>query len=167
MGYKSFYDGASVTEASATKEFDLGTTKVVESEGGPQVYRYVYNDEASNDFFVGCVVVREAAASATHAAGKGRAFDGIRSATAALHQIKVLGVAQTAIPAGEYGWILMQGVGTVKTDGGVVADDLLATHTAGLADTATSAEVDDSKCIGHALEDDSAAALVTAYISLD
>ena len=163
--YKSFTDGGSTTDTSTTQETELGTQQVVDGEGGPVIWIYVYNDDPSNAWFEGCVVVREAAASATHAATKGMAFDGIRSGSAALRQNQVLGVAQGVVATGEYGWIAAKGVCTVKGDGSVAADEHLATHTTGLADTASSAEIDDGKAFGIALTaDDAATVLATCII---
>ena len=161
--YKSFTDGGSTTDTSTTKEVELGTLQVTEGEGGPVTWVYVYNDHASDHWFDGAVIVREAVGSATHAAGKGMAFDGILSG-GTLHTDQILGVAQGVVEDGEYGWIVCKGVCTVKGDGSVAAGEQIVSHTSGLADTATSAEIDDSKGLGIALTDD--APLMTAIIDV-
>ena len=168
MGYKSFYDGASVTEATATKEFDLGTRKVVETSSGPQTYVYVYNDDTAVDWGVGEVIAREVPGSATHTATTGMAYDGQRSDADASRASDVLGVAQSAILRAQYGWILERGVGTIKAESGVAVGNNLATDggtAAGTAEAATSAESDDGKQIGIALTAHSGGTC-TAYIDL-
>lgn len=154
MGYKSFTDGGSVTDTSTTQEVDLGTLQVVDGDSGPATYVYVYNDDAAVNWAVGEVIAREVPGSATHAATKGMAFDGQQSDADASRASDVLGVAQSAINAGEYGWILARGVGTVKCEASVAVATALATDggtAAGTAEAATSGELDAGKGIGIAL----------------
>ena len=163
MSYKSFYDGGSTTDTSTTAEVDLGSHRVVDGEGGPVTWSYVYNDDPSNAWFEGCVVVREAAGSATHAAGKGMAYDGLRSASTT-YRNRILGVAQGVIATGSYGWIVAKGVCTVKGDAALAAGENLVNDAAGTADTATSAETDDSKGFGIALDDSAATTFLTTCL---
>ena len=163
MAYKSFTDGGSTTDTSTTQEVDLGSLQTVDGEAGPVTWIYVYNDDGSHDWFEGCVVVREAPGSATHAAGKGMAYDGIRSASTT-YRNKVLGVAQGVIKQGEYGWIVAKGVCTVKGDDALAAGDDIINDADGTVDTATSTETNNSKGIGYALNDSAATTFLTTCL---
>jgi hypothetical protein len=91
------------------------------------------------------------------------AFDGLRSASTT-YRNKVLGVAQGVIAVGSYGWIVAKGVCTVKGDAGLAAGDNIINDAAGTVDTATSAETDDSKGIGYALDDSAATTFLTTCL---
>jgi hypothetical protein len=43
---------------------------------------------------------------------------------------RAVGVFQNAVTAGYYGWVLVSGYGTVRTDNGVAAGDFLVPHSA-------------------------------------
>lgn len=164
--YKSFTDGGSTTDTSTTKEVDLGTLQVLDGEGGPVTWIYVYNDHATIDWFDGCIVNRETPGSGTHAATKGMPFDGTRSAGTVVKWL-ILGVAQGVIEAGEYGWIVAKGVCTVKGDAALAQGELIVTDTAGLCDTvAAGAETQDGFVFGIALEDSPASLLTTCIIDV-
>ena len=170
MAYKSFTDGGSTTDTSTTQEVDLGTLQTVDGDGGPVTYVYVYNDDASTDWAVGDVIERVAdGGSPTHAAAKGMACDGTRTAADGTLRMDVLGVAQSAIKRSEYGWILCKGIGTVKTASvDVSTSRFLATNgssSAGTAATATATETTTGKQIGTALTDTSGGTS-TAYIDV-
>jgi len=65
---------------------------------------------------------------------------------------KVVGVAQSAIDTGNYGWVLVSGVGEVRTDNGVSAADYLVGHGDHEADTMADGE--EEQVFAFALEDD-------------
>lgn len=67
---------------------------------------------------------------------------------------KVVGVAQSVITAGNYGWILVSGIGEVRTDGGVSAADYLVGHTVD-QEADTMADGEEEQVFGQALEADS------------
>lgn len=66
---------------------------------------------------------------------------------------KVVGVAQSAIDTGNYGWVLVSGIGEVRTDNGVSAADYLVGHGDHEADTMADGE--EEQVFAFALEADS------------
>jgi hypothetical protein len=68
---------------------------------------------------------------------------------------KVVGVAQSAIDTGNYGFILISGVGEVRTDASVAAGDYLVGHGAD-HEADTMADGEEEQVFGFALEADSA-----------
>ena len=89
------------TEAKLPLGFEV--TQEFGPDKGLRTWVYVFNDEASTAFAQGTVVIRDAATETS---------DGIVATTSAPAN-RVLGVAQHAIPAGSYGFILRRGVGEV------------------------------------------------------
>lgn len=118
--------GISVTDVQTTAAAPLGFEVVKAaaalSDGsyinGYQTWVYVFNDEAANGFAVGQVIYRDPSATTFD-------FYGGLITPATDHQAKVgvLGVAQHAIPAGSFGFILKHGVGFVKCGSVVVTAD--------------------------------------------
>jgi len=123
---------------------------------GEKRWVFVYNDEASDDFAEGdCIQLDTDYAP----------FHGIKSAASGLTKGRVLGIAGHAIPAGQYGWIVQQGICEVNTDGSVAAGELLTSHTSGQVSEMGSAE--EASVFGTAYETDSgSAAKITAMIYL-
>lgn len=66
---------------------------------------------------------------------------------------KVVGVFQNAVTAGQYGWVLVSGMGEVRTDAGVAAGDYLVGHTAD-HEADTMADGEEEQVFGQALEAD-------------
>lgn len=129
---------------------------------GPQVWRYVFNDEASTAFAAGDVIVRDVES----------AFDGVLNTDQA-PRIGCLGVAQHAIAAGSYGWILKRGVGLVKAadTGTDQADAALATAASGDAESSgvdVMASGEEHLVVAYGLADSSGTAgeTVLAYIDI-
>jgi hypothetical protein len=67
---------------------------------------------------------------------------------------KVVGVFQSAVDTGNYGWVLVSGIGEVRTDNGVSAADYLVGHADHEADTMADGE--EEQVFAFALEADSA-----------
>lgn len=105
------HSGIDVSLVSTTRRDELGSiVQARASDGsGLQTWIYVFNDEPTVAFAAGDIVVRDP--SATTEGG----FGGLvaPSGTAA-PLVAVLGVAQHAIPAGSYGYLLTRGKGVVK-----------------------------------------------------
>lgn len=98
-----------LTDVSTTKLYPLGyeiTEPAGSDDAGPRTWVYVYNDEASTAFAQGDVIGRDAGTTT---------FDGVLIPTSS-SPARALGVAQHAIAAGSYGWILKRGLGEVKAD---------------------------------------------------
>ena len=101
-----------VTTVDSEEQYELGTEWMMSADeakvyntsvSGPQCWRYVFNDESSTAFAAGDVIVRDALS----------AYDGVLNTDQA-PRVSCLGVAQHAIAAGSYGWILKRGVGLLK-----------------------------------------------------
>lgn len=119
--------GDDVTVTYTSEVYPLGTERLVlasQTSGlGDQVWRFVKNSEAANAFAVGNPVIAEA-----NVASNGSA---IISTGASIPRPRVLGVAQHAIAAQSYGWVLCRGRGTVlATAAGVAQDTAFATDAA-------------------------------------
>ena len=92
------------TDAQAPLGFEL---TVPDGDKGAQVWVYVFNDEASTAFAAGDVIVRDAST---------QTYDGILN-TDVTAAVRVLGIAQHAIAAGSYGFILRKGSKTLQNIG--------------------------------------------------
>ena len=118
--------GNDITVVDSTQVYPLGTERLVlgaQTGVGDQVWRYVKNDEAANPFAVGNPVIQKA-----NTASAGTA---VISTGASIPRNRVLGVAQHAIAAQSYGWVLARGRGTVlATAAGVAQDTAFATDAA-------------------------------------
>jgi hypothetical protein len=89
-------------------------TWVPDATYGSRCWRYVKNAEAATAFAVGTVVMNRTTTAAT---GEGL----VAATSVAAH--RVIGVAQHAIPAVSWGWVLCEGDGLVIADtGGFTAD---------------------------------------------
>jgi hypothetical protein len=127
---------------------------------GGRTWRYVYNDDASTAWAVGNPIVFEAA--------KGPGY-GRQSTTSTLQGMQCIGVAQHAIAAGSYGWILADGVGEVLACSDTIDANeavYLSDNTAGCGreQGAVTISVTDNGPIAWALEDAAAAATATCVI---
>lgn len=120
-----------VTDVDTTAVYPLGDLRLeYDATYGWRTWIYVLNGEASSAFAQGSIVARK---TATVSAGTGLLAP-VDSATA-----RLLGVAQHAIAAGSYGWILKTGIGYVLADtGGYTADNglIVGNAVAGRADNA-------------------------------
>ena len=116
-----------ITEVDSSAMYPLGqefyspatsqasvTTSKPPANSGPRVWVYVFNDETSNAFAQGHIIMRDASITT---------YDGVlATANAPVHRL--LGVAQHAIAAGSYGWVLKRGIGEVQaSDTGEDQDD--------------------------------------------
>lgn len=163
-----FGNDVNVLDDSAV--YPLGTERLVlgsqSGTGSDQVWRYVYNSTASA-YTQGQVVM---AAGTTQSGGTSVL------ATQDAPKLRVLGVAQTyattagTFTAGKYGWVLMQGYGSVYTAAaGVAADSTIAVSaTAGAVyatpaapGTPTAAQTNALAVIGYNHVATAAAAVVT------
>ncbi len=146
----AFIDAITATSTSAS--YPLGQLRWHQhATYGMTMWRYVKNSEASTAFAQGDVIQCKASDLQWN--------DGILAATAKLPRHKILGVADHAIAAGSYGWIICQGRCQVECDGSVAANDTIETEgTAGRAKTATLTNADEAAAaFGVALEADGAA----------
>ncbi len=106
-----------VTSASVSTnaEANLGTTlEVASTSRGPQTWVYVLNED-SNALAEGDVVMRNTTSTDYKVV--------LSSAGALVQAIRCIGVAQHAIPAGSYGYVLRRGVGTIQVGSGATVSD--------------------------------------------
>ena len=147
--------GISVTTVSTDKLAPLGFELTVPNgDKGVQVWVYVYNDEASTAFAEGTLVQRDLLT---------QTYDGIVT-TGAISPQRIMGVAQHAIAAGSYGFILKKGIGNILCDGNVTAN--IAQCPDGNAGQSTDVAAVTGAAFGVALATDAgAASLVAAYLN--
>jgi len=129
---------------------------------GPRIWVYVQNNvTAATAWLEGTVVTRLGGAT-THL--------GIISAAAATPNSRVMGVAQHAIPAGSFGFVLKRGIGEVLAGVGTldineaIVVDLTTPGTAMEADTLPAA-TDFDATFGFATENAVATALATCWLN--
>lgn len=141
-----------VTASQSSRTHKLGEL-VITNDGtyGTRVWRFVKNTEASTAFAVGTIVQRK-----TSTVDDG---SGIVCVTAKLPRYKILGVAQAALAAGRWVFVLKEGIGYVLGDGSVAVNDaIMSEGTTGRAKTATLTNADEvAAYFGTALEADGAA----------
>ena len=146
-----------IDSTSATPQYAVGGLYAYNHPTyGLQVYRYVYNGEASTAWAAGTVVMNKTAGSATPWYGLVCAVSVAAS--------RVIGVAQAAIAATYYGFILVDGIGLVLADtGGFTVDTGLipGDTVAGTADNTSGAT---AASFGIALATTAAAATGLALI---
>ena len=147
--------------APATSQASVTTSKPA-ANTGPRVWVYVFNDEASTAFAAGDIIMRDA--TSTDPGGV------LTTAGTLIPAIRLLGVAQHAIAAGSYGWILKRGVGEVRAgDGaGLTADNALTsagTTTAGRALNFAAGTTAPGCIFAYATETVAAEALATCMIN--
>ena len=167
--------GISVTDVRTTAEgpaaplgFEIVKAAPAAADGsypnGMQTWVYVYNDEASTDFSAGMIVYRDPSATTYDYYG------GLATPVDA-HQPKVmvLGVAQHAIAAGSFGFILKRGVGSITAGTAALTAD--SPFTTGGADNAGRAIThadgtarENIGVIGHTAAEISGDATGTAFI---
>jgi len=141
-----------VTEVQTTKSYDPGQLVTTEDATyGTRTWRYIKNAEASTALAVGTIVQRKAATADD--------MSGIVCVTANKGRFALLGVSQSVIAAGSFGFILKEGIGSILADGSIGAGDtIMSEGTTGRAKTATlttAAHV--AAAIGFACADDGAA----------
>ncbi|MDF1699563.1 MAG: hypothetical protein P1V36_00185 [Planctomycetota bacterium] len=153
-----------VTTVDTAAQYELGTIwemDAAEAEeldstvAGPQRWVYVFNDEASTAWAAGNVVALDASTVN---------YDGILAPVDA-PAVRLLGVAQHAIAAGSYGWILERGFGEVLAGtGGITANTPLTVN-----DTDAGTALDGSateSCFAFATEAATATNTATCLISI-
>lgn len=134
-----------------------GASTAIQTYNGVSTWIYVLNGEASTALAQGDIVRQKASQD-------DRAVVTIQ-ATASLNKQYVTGVADHAIPAGSYGWVLRKGKCQIKGDGSVtVPSPIVCDATAGRAKNYTAAPAsitaglaESLAVIGFALADDGAA----------
>ena len=145
-----------ITDVDTTAVYPLGDLRLeYDASYGWRTWRYVFNDEAATAFAQGDIIARD---TTTVALG-----DGILAPTSSA-TARLLGVAQHAIAAGSYGWILKEGIGEVLADtGGITADTglVVGNAVAGRADDAAAVT---NHCFAYAHESVAATALATCTI---
>lgn len=143
------------TLVSTTQQAPLGrkfTEHLTSSTGnlrGEREWVYVFNDEAATAFAQGDVIIRDPSAT-TYTMYGGL----IAPVTNAEKNTRILGVANHAIAAGSFGWIICRGFALVKCGtGNISADHDIVTggSAAGTAKDATLA-TDDACVFGTSLE---------------
>lgn len=109
---------------STTAQVTLGSifTETPSDAEGEKEWVYVFNDEASTAFEAGDIILRDPSAT-THLLNGGVVAPSGTAAPA----ISVLGVAQSAIPAGSYGFILKRGKGLIKNGAANISADAAIT----------------------------------------
>jgi hypothetical protein len=130
------------TLVSTTPQARVGDTYTeFTAKKGKKVWIYVMNDEAATAFAAGNVVSFPDGADE---------YDEVKLSTAAAaNSSRVVGVAQHAIAAQSYGWILREGEGTIKADSQIAAN-LGIIVGGGAAGTADPAGAITDQCIGWA-----------------
>tara|TARA_R110002020_G_scaffold3690_2_gene16360 strand:+ start:10045 stop:10545 length:501 start_codon:yes stop_codon:yes gene_type:complete len=110
--------GISTTHVSTTQDAPLGFEVVKQSATGQEIWVYVFNDEASTAFSAGQIIYRDPSATTYD-------YWGGLITPVDVHQPKVmvLGVAQHAIAAGSFGFILVRGVGSITAGGAHLTAD--------------------------------------------
>ena len=128
---------------------------------GPRVWRFVHNDESSTAFAKGdLILMADGSGSAGYAWG-----EGIVCSAAAVVKHRIMGVAQHAIAAGSYGWVVCYGICEAQGDGSVAQGDPIVSHTSGQVDTMADGE--EEGVFGVALEaDGSAGDDFTVYVNV-
>jgi len=124
---------------------------------GPRIWVYVQNDAAAATAWLPGTIVTRLAAATTELG----IIAPVNAPTAS-----VMGVAQHAIPAGSFGFILKRGLGEVLADTGGIAANLpmvVGNAVAGRADTTGVAAT--TYALGFSTEGVAAAALATCWIN--
>lgn len=115
--------GSEVTKVGTTQRFPLGYLAQMPANGpdqtvdyGAKTYRYIYNDSGAT-ILAGRIVIRKSVTAT---------FNGLMATAGTVFpKIRVLGVAETAIPTGSYGWVVCKGIITGKAgDGAAVAENV-------------------------------------------
>lgn len=113
--------GVSVTDVQTSAQAPLGF-EVTKSNGdnGEQTWVYVFNDEASEAWAQGHVITMDR----SEVSGAHNRFHGVLALPVeeGTPSILVLGVAQHAIAAGSYGFILKKGLGEVLAGVGTIQE---------------------------------------------
>tara|TARA_R110002167_G_scaffold234805_2_gene440084 strand:+ start:1207 stop:1719 length:513 start_codon:yes stop_codon:yes gene_type:complete len=139
----------------ATSQASVTTVKPP-ANSGPRTWVYVFNDDTPA-FAAGEVIMRDASTTT---------YDGLVT-SGSTPAIRVLGVAQHAIAAGSYGWILKRGLGelAVEDTGANQDDTALVSAAAGRVDSMVGGE--EHEVIAWATESAAATAgaLLTAWIN--
>tara|TARA_R110002051_G_scaffold323639_1_gene417928 strand:+ start:55 stop:528 length:474 start_codon:yes stop_codon:yes gene_type:complete len=147
--------GISTTTVTTDQQAPLGFELVVPTANqGEQVWIYIFNDEAATAFAVGTLIQRDLLTAT---------YDGIVT-TGAISPQRILGVAQHAIAAQSYGFIMKRGIGQVLCDGNVTAN--IAVCPDANAGQCTDVAAVTNAAIGVALATDAgAASLVSARLA--
>jgi len=101
--------GSLLETVGETQLFPLGTKVIRDTDDGEKEYVYIFNDEASVDLAIGAICCRDPSATTETLWGV------IQTPITTFEEAHMIpGVAQWAIPAGSYGFILTKGKGLVQ-----------------------------------------------------
>lgn len=148
-----------LTEVHTEAKVAVGSEFEIETKdsNGPQIWVYVQNGEGATAFAAGNLIQRKASTTTKI---------GTIGTTTALAPHGYLGVAQHAIAAGSFGWILKRGRGLVLADtGNITANQALipGNAVAGAFDSTATATV---ATLGFAPAAITAAATGYAYVDI-
>tara|TARA_Y100001938_G_scaffold151093_1_gene245907 strand:- start:3558 stop:4055 length:498 start_codon:yes stop_codon:yes gene_type:complete len=108
-------DVASSTDGAALPLGFIYREPAASGDLGEKHWIYVYNDD-SVDFAEGHIIMRDAGTTT---------YDGVLTpGNADVPALRIIGVAQHAIAAGSYGFILRKGIGEVQKDAVATAADV-------------------------------------------
>lgn len=137
---------STITQVDTAATQPLGSVQEFVTSGSFQTWVYVKNAEGATAFAAGTPVAAHATSTA---------LGTCVIAPADCPSVRVVGVAQHAIAAGSFGWILARGVGVLTGNGSITASTAVdISGTAGQA-VSVSAAVDSS--FAFALTEDAAA----------
>lgn len=165
--------GIQVTDVDTTQKMPLGfQVRIPQAQNdasatadqGDQIWTYVFNDEASTAFAAGDVVIRDPSAATQD-------MYGVIQSPATTHTPAhaVVGVAQHAIAAGSYGFVLSKGRGLISLGtADVTADTALTTGGSAAGSVLDYADDTDGAAIGviaFSLEAETGTGTLDAYIN--
>lgn len=133
---------------------------------GPGIARFVYNDAVAAAAWAIGNVIGSLARTTEPAAGPHPLYSGILAPTSSPRD-RLLGVAQHAIPAGSYGWVLHHGIGEVLAGAaGITAANAIIQSTVAAGVAVNLAAAIDGQAIGYSVETAAGAVLATCRIAI-
>ncbi len=115
----NYFPNSFFTDVDTTKQHELGLKAMeVHKTYGPREWIYVFNDAAALAFSAGEAVRRVLSGATEDYYGCD-----VIAAAAVVRPCFIPGVAQHAIAAGEYGWILNKGIGLIRSGTGDMVKD--------------------------------------------
>lgn len=138
--------------ATTTQYAPLGALASKETSAGLLTYIYVENGTGAA-WTVGQAVMRRA----------GLSTYSCTVASTSVAPSRVVGVAQVAVPAASFAWVLRDGVGSILADGSVTADTSVIIS-AGTAGSFTDSGGVTAASLGLALATDAGATIVAAHV---
>lgn len=156
--YSQMFSGP-VTETQTTQSYKPGELVVTNDKTyGTRIWRYIKNTDTVATV-VGSLIQRKALGTDN--------MSGILCVTAKANRFVLLGVAQSAIPASSFGFILKSGIGSVFAKGTLTAADyVMATTTAGQGATANVTVIADTLGVYATALTTATDAVVTAMVDV-